>query len=376
MAEPSCEPKARILVVDDHEQNRALAAATLEDEGYEVTSVASGVEALASCDRLMPDCVVLDVRMPGMDGIEVCKTIRNKGDRGDIPILFLTALRDVDTFDRSIQAGGDDFLTKPVRPAELVTRVEAALRLRKMSVELREQYSLARKQRDDLLRLSLQKERLMAFVVHDLKNPVHAIDLQAQLLVRDPELGARARESAESIRESTRTLLRLVLNLLDLAKAEEGNLLPQKREVKIAPLFQALTREFGGAGEVRGVTLAADANTATVFADPDLLRRMLENLIDNALRFAPKGSTVRLGAERREQDTEVTVRDEGPGLPIELRDKVFERFFRVDEAKDVRGGRGLGLSFCRMSARAHGGDAGVREASPGSTFFLRFPHGT
>jgi two-component system sensor histidine kinase/response regulator len=131
------------------------------------------------------------------------------------PVLFLTALRDVDTFDRALRAGGDDFLTKPVRPTELVVRVQSALKLRRMSEELREHYELLKRQRDDLLRLQLQKERLTAFVVHDLKNPVNSMDLHAQVLLREKGLPATARDSATQIRTEARQLTRMILNLLD-----------------------------------------------------------------------------------------------------------------------------------------------------------------
>ena len=161
----------------------------------------SGEEGIRAFETEQPDCVLLDVRMPGIDGFAVCARIRALPGGAETPIVFLTALRDVDTFDRALRAGGDDFLTKPVRPTELVVRVQAALELRRMSAELREHYELVRKQRDDLMRLQLQKERLTAFVVHDLKNPVNSMDLHAQVLLRDPELPASARESVQHIRE-------------------------------------------------------------------------------------------------------------------------------------------------------------------------------
>ena len=156
---------------------------TLEDEGYRVVLANGGAEAIAAFETERPDCVLLDVRMPEVDGFAVCERIRALPPAAETPILFLTALRDVDTFDRALRAGGDDFLTKPVRPTELVVRVQTALKLRRMSVELREHYDLLKQQRDDLMRLQLQKERLMAFVVHDLKNPVNSMDLHAQLLL-------------------------------------------------------------------------------------------------------------------------------------------------------------------------------------------------
>src|SRR4051812_19178439 len=171
---PEMDPSvAKILVVDDNAQNRALAQATLEDEGYAVIVAENGEDGLRAVESERPDCVLLDVRMPGTDGFAVCAQIRKLPEGSDTPVVFLTALRDVDTFDQALRAGGDDFLTKPVRPTELVLRVQAALKLRRMHADLREHYELVRKQRDDLMRLQLQKERLSAFVVHDLKNPVN-----------------------------------------------------------------------------------------------------------------------------------------------------------------------------------------------------------
>jgi CheY-like chemotaxis protein len=213
MAEPGTQ---KILVVDDNVENRALARATLEDEGYTVILADGGAEGLRQFELEAPDMVLLDVRMPGLDGFTVCTRIRSMPSGADVPIVFLTALRDVDTFDQALRAGGDDFLTKPVRPTELLVRVQAALKLRRMSADLREHYELVRRQRDDLIRLQLQKERLSAFIVHDLKNPVSAMDLQAQVLMADTELPQRARDAAKHIRSDARSLMRLFLNLLDV----------------------------------------------------------------------------------------------------------------------------------------------------------------
>jgi two-component system, sensor histidine kinase and response regulator len=155
MNENVAAPQALILVVDDNEANRLLARSTLEDEGHRVVVANSGEEGIAVFEREHPDCVLLDVRMPGVDGFEACERIRALPRGAETSILFLTALRDVDTFDRALRAGGDDFLTKPVRPTELVVRVQTALKLRRVSTELREHYELFRRQRDDLLRIQL-----------------------------------------------------------------------------------------------------------------------------------------------------------------------------------------------------------------------------
>jgi two-component system sensor histidine kinase/response regulator len=372
MASPS---PSKVLVVDDNVANRALAEATLTEEGYQVVLAAGGQEGIDAFEREQPDCVLLDVRMPDLDGFAVCTRIRSLPEGAHTPIVFLTALRDVDTFDRALRAGGDDFLTKPVRPTELIVRVQAALKLKKMSAELREHYDLVRSQRDDLMRLTLQKERLSAFVVHDLKNPVASMDLHAQVLLADRELSPRARDSALQIRSDARGLMRLILNLLDISKSEEGKLDLKPTAVDL----DALTREIGDAAEVKaraaGVTLDLRIDARAATADADLLRRVLENLLDNALRHTPRGGTVRIMSDTTDSHTHLRIADSGPGIAPEMRERIFDPFVQLesDHGATMRAGRGLGLTFCRLAVEAHGGRILVEDARPGAVFVVSLP---
>jgi two-component system sensor histidine kinase/response regulator len=370
------EAKAKILVVDDNAQNRALAQATLEDEGYEVVLAENGEAGLRAIESERPDCVLLDVRMPGTDGFAVCSRIRALPEGADTPVVFLTALRDVDTFDRALRAGGDDFLTKPVRPTELVLRVQAALRLRRMSADLREHYELVRRQRDDLMRLQLQKERLTAFVVHDLKNPVNTLDLHAQLLLRNPGLPDTAKESVQHIREEARSLLRLILNLLDISKSEQARLTPRPASIALDSMTREIFEAFALRARATQLTLERKIDVPQLQADPDLLRRVLENLVDNALRHAPPGSTIVLHAVT-EGATAIVIRvsDQGRGIPPAQREKVFEAFVQGsgEDALTARTSRGLGLAFCRLAVEAHDGSIWVEDGNPGAVFCLRLP---
>lgn len=369
-------PPPKILVVDDNAENRALAQATLEDEGYTVVLAPSGDEGIAAFVAQQPDCVLLDVRMPGKDGFAVCAEIRGLPKGANTPVIFLTALRDVDTFDRALRAGGDDFLTKPVRPTELVVRVQAALKLRRMSAELREHYELVRQQRDDLMRVQLQKERLTSFVIHDLKNPVNSMDLHAQLLLRNPELPAAARTSVEHIREEARSLLRLVLNLLDISKSEEGQLAPRKAAVDLQKLIAEVREAHEVKASSAGVELEVQIEVTTVLADVDLLRRILENLVDNAIRHAPERTVVRVATSRHAGHVEIRAGDAGTGIPVAMREKIFERFVQVEsgERAVTRSGRGLGLTFCKLAVEAHGGRIWVEDGNPGAVFCVRLPN--
>ena len=370
------ERRTCVLVVDDNEQNRALAKATLEIEEYDVVLAASGAEALTAFEARQPDCVLLDVRMPVMDGLETCRRLRGLPGGQTVPVLFLTAARDVDTFDAALAAGGDDFLTKPVQPTEMVLRVQAAVKMRDLDASNKQFFELAKRQRDDLLRLQLQKERLTSFVVHDLKNPVNGIDLLAQLLQRDKRLPAETRETASAIRVEVAALMRLILNILDINKSEEGALSTSSAPLDLALLGQSVVDSIEPRARAREIALASEIGAMdAVPADADLLRRVLENLVDNAIRYAPKGSQVTLTAELAEREAVLRVADQGQGVPPELRESIFERFVQLGGGDRLvpRTGRGLGLTFCRLAVEAHGGRIYVEDGTTGAVFCIRLP---
>jgi two-component system, sensor histidine kinase and response regulator len=360
--------EATILVVDDNAENRALARATLEDDGYRVVLASGGEAGIAAFERDRPDCVLLDVRMPGLDGPAVCERIRALPAGGDVPVVFVTALRDVETFDRTVLAGGDDFLSKPFRPNELVARVQAALKLRRLAAERSELYAQVKQQRDDLQRLQLQKEQLVAFLVHDLKNPVNAIALHAELVLRDRDGSERSKRAAGKIRDEGRSLLRMITTLLDIAKADEGRLAPARRYVELEPLVGGVIGELEVQAQSAGVRLVPEVEAPVLSADPELLRRVLENLVENAIRHAPEGSEVRVITRPAQGGIELRVQDAGPGVPAAQRERVFERFVQNGGETATRTNRGLGLAFCKLAIEAHGGRIWIEDALPGAAF--------
>lgn len=377
---------ALILVVDDNEANRALAQATLEDEGYDVVLASGGAEALeqfaanaesgAGGVGVGVDCVLLDVRMPGQDGFEVCKALRALPGGADVPVLFLTAHRDIDTFDRAMLAGGDDFLTKPVRPTELVTRVRAALQIRRLEAELRGTALILKEQRVAQKRAQLLAERLTAYIVHDLKSPVNVIDLNAQLLAMNRELPDEARSSVGEIREAVRRLLRMISNLLDVSKGTEGRLTITPRKVQARALVEQVVKELSVLAASHQAKLCVAADDLSLSADPELLHRAIVNLTENALRHAPTGSDVTLGVVKEGDHVAFTITDRGAGVPEAMRESVFEPFVQVDgsaASASSPGSRGLGLAFCKLVATAHGGTISVADAAPGAIFELSIP---
>lgn len=359
-----------VLVVDDNAENRALAEATLEDEGYRVVLANDGEQAIAAFTRESPGCILMDIRMPVLDGIAACQRIRELPGGGDVAVIFVTAQREVETFDRAVQAGGDDFITKPFRPGELIVRVQTALRLRRLAVERSEIYAQMKQQRDQLQRLQLAREQFTAFLVHDLKNPVNSIELQSQIVSRDAAASARTKRAAHSIQQECRSLLRMITNLLDISKADEGRLVPARQPVELERLLGAVIEELETRASNSGVRLVAEANDTRLDIDPDLMHRVVANLVENAIRHAPEGTDIRLTAVREGGHTDIRVADAGPGVPPEARDKIFERF-EGGGAAATRSNRGLGLTFCKIAVEAHGGRIWVEDGQPGAVFVVR-----
>lgn len=377
MNETASSIRPRVLAIDDNATNLALAKAALGSEDIEVETALSGAEGIAKFQAHLPSCVLLDIRMPDLDGFETCARLRALPGGAETPIIFLTALRDVDNFDRAIAAGADDFLTKPVLPTELVVRVRAQIKLRTLSIELREHYGVVRQPRDDLMRLQLQKERLTAFLVHDLKNPVDAIDLHAQLLLKRKDLAPDVLDSVRNIREQGKQLTRMILNLLDIAKSEEGRLSPQTRKVDLERLVEEVFADLTARAQAHDVALTSALEPGLQpTMDDDLMRRVLANLVENALRHTPRRGEVAIRAKRVEHDLEITVADTGKGVAPEMREKIFEKYVQVSagESAITRSGRGLGLAFCRAVAEAHRGRIWLTEQAPGAVFCIRIPY--
>lgn len=364
-------PERLVLVVDDNVENRALAQATLEDDGYDVVVAKDGPEGIAGFQAKAPGCILLDIQMPGMTGIEVCERIRKLPGGDVVAIVFVTAQREIATFDRALLAGGDDFLTKPFRPSELVVRVQTAMRLRRLAGERSDLFAEVKRQRDDLQRLQLQKEQLTAFLVHDLKNPVNSIELNAERLARDPAGSDRSRSAATAIRNETRALMRMILNLLDLSRSDEGRLVPVRAPLDLLAQVTAVLDELRAAAAANNVRLVSEIgdDVRMIEADASLLQRVLANLIENAIRHSPEEGVVTVSARRGDRFVELRVADQGRGIPAELRTQVFQRFETAGGTRN----RGLGLSFCKVAIEAHDGDIWIEDAAPGAIFCVRIP---
>jgi signal transduction histidine kinase len=381
------DPPATILVVDDNLQNREVAEGHLVGAGYQAIQADSGEAALMMLEGgAEPDLVLLDVLMPGLDGFETCRRIRTLPGGAGLPILFLTALGDLGTHKAALDSGADDFLTKPINRTELLIRVRSLLRIKALSDEQARSLEVISRQRDALVEAQRQKEELTALIIHDLKNPLSSILSNVQFALGQVGMGADERDALRDVLRASQSMVRMVMNLLDVSRSEDGALVPHMTEFELPALLREVSSEMAKRIEDKDQRLELDVapEVRIIGADRDLVRRILENLVDNAYKYGPRRATIRIeaallpaanGNGAAQPDTvELRVRDQGEGIPLAFRQKIFEKYARVEgrPAHEVRNSHGLGLVFCRRAVEIHGGQIWVEEnAGRGSCFCVR-----
>ncbi|MEI8257541.1 MAG: HAMP domain-containing sensor histidine kinase, partial [Deltaproteobacteria bacterium] len=225
----------------------------------------------------------------------------------------------------------------------------------------------------------LAREELAAFIVHDLKNPLSGVVLNARFLARDPALDGDARTAAQHVLTAAQLINRMVTDLLDIARSEDGGLVPRPADMDLPVLLEevaASTRARCGDANIGVEVRTKSLSAPTIRADVDLLRRVIENLADNAMRYSPRKGTIVIEAISGDGDgtVEIAVSDQGQGIPEADRERVFEKYVQLAHRGDAHGpqlrtGRGLGLLFSRVAVEAHGGKIWVEDAPRGGARF-------
>jgi two-component system, sensor histidine kinase and response regulator len=370
-----------ILVADDVPANVELLFDQLHVLGFRAIAAADGPSALVACFEQKPDLCILDVSMPAGDlgvddrstGFEVCRRIKRDPRSARIPVIFVTALNDTTDRVKAIEAGGDDFLTKPHNRLVLGARVRSLLKLKAATDALEESL---RKQKE----LEKVRDDLMKMIVHDLKSPLTSMIGAMEMLI-DGDFGALTSDQRSALSDAegrAEDLLALIEDLLEVARLEETRL-----ALDLAPLAPgALLAEVRHEWEIRFqqehassvVELADDA--PVIEADHALLKRVFGNLIQNSLTHSARAVTVTLGARRESDGILFTVADDGVGIPVEYHDIIFRKFEQVKTPHIPRvRSSGLGLAFCKLVVEAHGGRIWVESGGQmiGSAFHFWLP---
>jgi two-component system sensor histidine kinase/response regulator len=370
-----------ILVADDVAANVELLFDQLHVLGFRAIAATDGPSALAACFEHKPDLCILDVSMPagelGVDdrsaGFEVCRRIKRDPRTARIPVIFVTALNDTTDRVKAIEAGGDDFLTKPHNRLVLGARVRSLLKLKAATDALEES---ARKMKE----LEKLRDDLMKMIVHDLKSPLTSVLATIEMLM-DGDFGALTPSQRSALGDSegkAEDLLALIEDLLEVRRIEETALTLNLSSIAPGALLTEVVHEWQHRFQQEGASATVEAaDDAPVFqADRPLIKRVIGNLIQNALTHSARAVALQLSVRRDGDGVLFTISDNGPGIPAEYHEIIFRKFEQVKTPNMPRvRSSGLGLAFCKLVVESHGGRIWVQSAGDGqgSAFHFSLP---
>ncbi len=354
----------RILVVDDEPFNRDILRDALADHGYEVVEAENGAEAIKQVAAHAPDVILLDIMMPVMDGLSACRQLKAAPATAAIPIVVITALHEREPRLEAIAAGADDYLTKPVDLPEVLLRVRNAVRSRRLYLELQASYQR-------LQQLEELRDNLTHMIVHDMRAPLSAMIGFLNLLRTGvgPRLSPPEKSALDTVTSSASRLADMVTTMLDVSRLESGAMPLHPESCDLRAVAAAGLDPLGPLVADRRILVLA-SGPVTARCDRELIRRVISNLLGNALKFAPPKTDIRIILDHRADRVRVEVIDAGPGIAPENQEKIFSKFGQVTGPKQGMGS-GLGLTFCKLAVEAHGGRIGVSsEPGRGATFWF------
>ena len=305
-----------------------------------------------------PSLILLDVSMPGLDGFETLRRLRAGADR-DVPVILVTGQRvDAESVGAGLELGAEEYLQKPVRPAELRARIRALL---KLAAAKRELEALKRDQ--------------TAMLVHDLKQPLAIIALRAEF-IEDEDSDDEMKQSAHTIRRACRQMETLITSVLELSRIDAGQMTLSRTPAALDRVVVQTVGEMRDLAAHRGVALDVHTEPLDSTAlDRAKIVQVMQNLVGNALKFTPAGGRIDVTVRRAGAEAVVAVEDSGPGVGEADTHELFDRWHQT-KAGRAKGGSGLGLAIARAIVEAHGGHigAGTRtDGGRGARFWFTLP---
>jgi signal transduction histidine kinase len=420
--------QVNILIVEDSPTQTKLLRFILEENGYTVTSANNGVKALECIHQRKPNLIITDIVMPEMDGFVLCKAVKSNPDLKSIPIMLLTSLSDPQDVIKGLQAGADNFLTKPYEDAFLISRIHYIfenyeLRKRKSSnadieivfegqkyfinsdrmqivdlllstydnavqknnelhkahADLLEIHRQLEQKNIQLEILNQEKNHFLSIAAHDLRNPLTTIYTAADLITEElkDKTSSETKEFLEMIKQSSKFMRSLIEELLDVSVIDSGKLSIHLEPVNLMHLIRnnvALNRVIAGRKQIT-VEYHCANDLPVIQLDRKKIEQVLNNLISNAIKYSFPQSKVEIYSKCENNNLIISVSDEGQGIPPAEMDKLFKPFSRTSaKATSGESSTGLGLVIVRKIVEAHNGRVWAEsQVKKGSTFYISLP---
>jgi len=372
--------KHKILIVEDNQENMDLLVYFLRPQGYEIFGVNNGLSALEKVEEEHPDIILLDIMLPKMDGYEVCGRLKKDPETKFIPIIMLTALKELKDKVKALEVGADDFLSKPFENVELLARVKSLLRLKDYHDELQSKNIELAEKNESLVGMDRFKEDLTNLIIHDMKNPLFVIQGNLQMMSMSmenvpPEI---LKKYTQRIERSSQQLLRMVVNLLDISRIEEGTIRLRNDHANINEIVEEIIKRIKDYPENRNkqISVELDSSLPDLIIDKSVMERVFENLINfSVTNLLEEGKVTITTTVEDNQKIQFITHDSGTQIPKNYHDKIFEKFSQAEiKNSGYRVDRALGLTFCKMAVEAHKGSMWLDlENKIGNKFIIELP---
>ncbi len=355
----SSKNRGTILVVDDNPTNIELLLVYLHENEYRILVTRDGPSAIKRAISVKPDLILLDIMMPGMDGFEACQHLKNNPITKDIPIIFMTALSDIQTKLKGFELGAVDYITKPFQRAEVSARIATHLTLQQ--------------QKATLAHLNASKDRFFSIVAHDMKGAFGSLMTFTQYISKSfndwsrDELKGLIFEMCVSAEKN----YKLLENFLDWSRIQLGAIPFRPKRALLEYIIVQAIQLFQEHAMSKDIAIVYDFTSEHyVIADSQMLAAIFRNLISNAIKFTPKNGTVTIACNDLVDKIEITVKDSGCGMD----QKTVDQLFYLDKKHQTEGtegekGTGLGLLLCKELIEKHQGSIQVKSIKDQGTTF-------
>jgi len=353
--------------VDDTPDNLRVLSAMLTSRGYEVRKALDGRRAIASVQSELPDLILLDIKLPEMDGYEVCQQLKASPETCEVPIIFISALDDALDKVRAFASGGVDYVTKPFQEVEVLARIEHQIRIQRLQSQLV-------KRNEELLRSNRELEQFAYVVSHDLQQPLQSVTGFVKLLQLKYQavLDDVAQTYLNRIHDTGNRMQRLIQDLLTYAQIDRRG-----QELQQIDCNRVLNQVLDNLREaiVTSQAILTHDPLPMVQGHESQLIQLFQNLIGNSIKFvsADVTPTIHISATQRKHWWHFSVRDNGIGIESDHLEQIFEIFQRIHPTQKYPG-TGIGLAICKKIIDQHGGQIRVEsQVSEGTTFHFTLP---